>query len=96
LSVATTRLLKVILPGTCLWTSLRDVEGFGYDSTLRELKTLYAVGGEDAMDEDDDDDYSGVPTAIRDMFGYRNAIEALGSMMWCVVLTYQSERSWTK
>ncbi|KAI0251081.1 muts domain V-domain-containing protein [Lactifluus subvellereus] len=79
LSVATTRLLKVILPGTCLWTSLRDVEGFGYDRTLSELKTLYTFGGEDAMD---DDDYSGVPTAIRDMFGYRNAIEALGSMMW--------------
>jgi DNA mismatch repair protein MSH6 len=85
--VATTRLLKVILPGTCLWTSLRDVEGFSYDRTLSELKTLYAVGGEDAMDNDDD--YGVIPIAIRDMFGYKNAIEALGSMAWCVVLTYQ-------
>lgn len=88
--MATTRLLKVILPGTCLWTSLRDVEGFGYDRTLSELKTLYTISSEDAMD---DDDYSGVPTAIRDMFSYRNAVEALGSMMWCVVLNYQSEYS---
>jgi DNA mismatch repair protein MSH6 len=87
--VATTRLLKVILPGTCLWTSLRDVEGFGYDRTLSELKSLYAVGGEDAMD--DDDDYGGIPAAIRDMFGCRNAIEALGSMMWCVELPIRME-----
>ncbi|KAF8504398.1 DNA mismatch repair protein Msh6 [Russula emetica] len=79
LSVATTRLLRVILPGTCLWTSLRDVEGFGYDKTLSELKSLYAANGEDAMD---DDDYSLVPAAIRDMLGCKNAIEALGSMMW--------------
>ena len=79
LSVATTRLLKVILPGTCLWTSLRDVEGFTYDKTLSELKALYPARSEDDMD---DDDYSGVPTAIRDMLGHKNAIEALGSMMW--------------
>ena len=83
--MATTRLLKVILPGTCLWTSLRDVEGFSYDRTLSELKTLYAVGGEDAMD--DDDDYGAIPTAIRDMFSYKNVIEALGSMMWYVAPT---------
>ncbi|KAI0295767.1 muts domain V-domain-containing protein [Russula brevipes] len=79
LSVATTRLLKVILPGTCLWTSLRDVEGFGYDETLSELKTLYAANSQDAMD---DDDYNGLPTAIRDMIESKNVIEALGSMMW--------------
>jgi DNA mismatch repair protein MSH6 len=83
LSVATTRLLRVILPGTCLWTSLRDVEGFGYDKTLSELKSLY---GEDAMD---DDDYSLVPAAIRDMLGCKNAIEALGSMMWCAVIIFR-------
>jgi DNA mismatch repair protein MSH6 len=87
--VATTRLLKVILPGTCLWTSLRDVEGFGYDRTLSELKSLYAVRGEDAMD--DGDDYGGIPAAIRDMFGCRTAIEALGSMMWCVELPIRME-----
>ena len=81
--MATTRLLKVILPGTCLWTSLRDVEGFDYEKALSELKTLYAASGEDAMD---DDGYDGIPTAIRDMLGCRNAIEALGSMMWCAIV----------
>ncbi|KAH9003357.1 DNA mismatch repair protein Msh6 [Lactarius hatsudake] len=79
LSVATTRLLKVILPGACLWTSLRDVEGFGYDRTLDELKDLYGTSSEETMS---DDDYGAIPTAIRDMLGYKNAIEALGSMMW--------------
>ncbi|KAH9074138.1 DNA mismatch repair protein Msh6 [Lactarius deliciosus] len=79
LSVATTRLLKVILPGACLWTSLRDVEGFGYDRTLDELKDLYGTSSEETMG---DDDYGAIPTAIRDMLGYKNAIEALGSMMW--------------
>jgi DNA mismatch repair protein MSH6 len=85
--VATTRLLRVILPGTCLWTSLRDVEGFGYDKTLSELKLLYAANGEDSMD-DDDDDYTSVPTAIRDMLACKTAIEALGSMMWCAVIIF--------
>ncbi|KAH9171399.1 hypothetical protein EDB89DRAFT_1972407 [Lactarius sanguifluus] len=79
LSVATTRLLKIILPGACLWTSLRDVEGFGYDRTLDELKDLYGTSSEETMG---DDDYGAIPTAIRDMLGYKNAIEALGSMMW--------------
>ncbi|KAH9031950.1 DNA mismatch repair protein Msh6 [Lactarius hengduanensis] len=79
LSVATTRLLKVILPGGCLWTSLRDVEGFGYDRTLDELKDLYGTSSEETMG---DDDYGAIPTAIRDMLGYKNAIEALGSMTW--------------
>ncbi|KAH9061137.1 DNA mismatch repair protein Msh6, partial [Lactarius vividus] len=79
LSVATTRLLKAILPGACLWTSLRDVEGFGYDRTLDELKDLYGTSSEETMG---DDDYGAIPTAIRDMLGYKNAIEALGSMMW--------------
>jgi DNA mismatch repair protein MSH6 len=82
LSVATTRLLKVILPGTCLWTSLRDVEGFSYDQTLSELKRLYVPSGENTMD---DDDYDSFPPAIRDMLGCKNAIEALGSMTWYVV-----------
>ena len=91
--MATTRLLKVILPGACLWTSLRDVEGFGYDRTLDELKALYGTSGEETMD---DDGYSAIPTAIRDMLGYRNAIEALGSMMWCVVLVCWFEGSHTE
>jgi DNA mismatch repair protein MSH6 len=85
LSVATTRLLKVVLPGTCLWTTLRDVEGFGYDKTLGELKGLYAASSEDTMD---DDDYDGFPSAIRDMLGCKSAVEALGSMMWYVVVIF--------
>ncbi|KAI9438563.1 DNA mismatch repair protein Msh6 [Lactarius indigo] len=48
LSVATTRLLKVILPGGCLWTS------------LHELKALYGTSGEETMD--DDDEYGAIPT----------------------------------
>ena len=94
LSVATTRLLRVILPGACLWTSLRDVEGFDYDKTLSELKSLYGTNGEDFMD---DDDYSLVPTAIREMLGCKTAIEALGSMMWCVIVViFCSNGSWLK
>ncbi|KAI0066930.1 DNA mismatch repair protein Msh6 [Artomyces pyxidatus] len=81
LSVSTTRLLKSILPTSCLWTSLRDVEGFNYAKTLKELKTLYGNGDEDAMD-DDDDDMSFVPDAIKEMLGCKSAIEALGSMIW--------------
>jgi DNA mismatch repair protein MSH6 len=67
------------------------VEGFDYDKTLSELKSLYAADGEDSMD---DDDYSLVPTAIRDMLACKNAIEALGSMMWCAVIIFFSNDNW--
>ncbi|GBE83778.1 DNA mismatch repair protein [Sparassis crispa] len=83
LSVSTTRLLKAILPGSCLWTSLRESEGLTYEKTLKELKKLYP-----ATDEDDDMDDSGfglsstVPQAIMEMLGCNSAIEALGSMIW--------------
>ncbi|KAA1472424.1 DNA mismatch repair protein Msh6 [Dentipellis sp. KUC8613] len=81
LSVSTTRLLKAILPGTCLWTSLREVEGFTFEKTMEELKTLYpSSDGDDAMD--DDDEMKNVPEAIKDMFVCKTAIEALGSMIW--------------
>jgi DNA mismatch repair protein MSH6 len=63
------------------------VEGFGYDKTLSELKGLYVASDEDTMD---DDDYNGFPSAIRDMLGCKNAIEALGSMMWYVRHCYLS------
>jgi len=69
------------------------VEGFNYDKTLEELKALYTTSDDDTMD---DDDYGMIPTAIRDMLEYTNAIEALGSMMWCVVLVYWSEGSRTE
>lgn len=61
------------------------MEGFGYDKTLGELKGLYGASSEDTMD---DDDYDGFPSAIRDMLGCKSAIEALGSMMWYVVVIF--------
>ncbi|KAF5356840.1 hypothetical protein D9756_006462 [Leucocoprinus leucothites] len=81
LSVSTTRMLKNILPSNCLWTSLRTVEGFNYDQTFEQLKTLFP------SDEDEDMiDASGlpnsVPESIREMAPYPKAIEALGNMIW--------------
>ncbi|KAG1747375.1 DNA mismatch repair protein Msh6 [Suillus lakei] len=84
LSVQTTRLLKSILPGSCLWTSLRDVEGFTYPQTITELNSMFSedhAGGEDVMDEDAELS-SAVPQSIRDMASYRAAMEALGALMW--------------
>ena len=69
------------------------MEGFGYDKTLSELKGLYAASSEDTMD---DDDYDGFPSAIRDMLGCKNAIEALGSMMWYAVVIFLVQCSLTK
>jgi DNA mismatch repair protein MSH6 len=81
LSVSTTRLLKATLPDGCLWTSLREVEGFGYDETLKELAKLYPSDG-DTMQDDDDPVGGDVPEAIRDMYACKPAIEALGAMIW--------------
>ncbi|KAJ6547168.1 DNA mismatch repair protein msh6 [Mycena capillaripes] len=81
LSVSTTRLLKSILPAACLWTGLRDVEGFGYDQTMVELRKLYPATGEDDMD-DDAMLPSSVPEPIREMMGSRSAVESLGSLIW--------------
>ncbi|TDL25149.1 DNA mismatch repair protein Msh6 [Rickenella mellea] len=75
-SVSTTRLLKAVLPSSCLWTGLRDVEGFGYDETLEQLKDLYP-DDDDAMEEG-----GAIPEAIRSMIGNNGAIKALGSMIW--------------
>jgi DNA mismatch repair protein MSH6 len=81
--VPTTRLLKAILPSSCLWTSLRDVEGFTYDQTIVELNKMFSG--------DDDDDASmnedgvlndAVPESIKDMAGCKPAMEALGAMAW--------------
>ncbi|KAJ7632274.1 muts domain V-domain-containing protein [Roridomyces roridus] len=80
LSVSTTRLLKSILPAACLWTGLRDVEGFGYDKTVVELKKLYPAT-ETAMD-DDSVLPSSVPEPIREMVSSPSAIESLGNMIW--------------
>ena len=84
LSVSTTRLLKSILPGNCLWTSLRDVEGFKFKETIKELKKLYPPSDDD--DEEMADNPHGlsnsVPEPIRQMLSHNGAIEALGSMIW--------------
>lgn len=79
----TTRLLKAILPSSCLWTSLRDCEGLTFDATIKALKELYPLS-------DDDDDAeprphglsNSVPEAILSMISYQGAVEALGSMIW--------------
>jgi DNA mismatch repair protein MSH6 len=64
------------------------VEGVGYNKTLSELKALYMARNKDDMD---DSDYSSFPLAICDMLGCKNAIEALGSMMWYAVVIFQSK-----
>lgn len=81
----TTRLLKAILQASCLWTSLRESEGFRYEQTIKELRTLYPTE-EETMDDDGEDDLLGsnVPQSIRDMLGCKSAMEALGSMIWFV------------
>lgn len=79
--------MKSILPGNCLWTSLRESEGFKYNEAIKELKKLYPA------DEDDDemaDNPHGltkaVPEPIRRMLPHQGAIQALGSMIWYVAL----------
>jgi DNA mismatch repair protein MSH6 len=67
-----------------LWTSLRDVEGFTYPQTINELNNMFSEANADqeaAMDEDAELS-SAVPQSIRDMAGYRAAMEALGALMW--------------
>ncbi|KAK0501656.1 muts domain V-domain-containing protein [Armillaria luteobubalina] len=82
LSVSTTRLLKAVLPAACLWTSLREVEGFDYEDTIKELASLYPADKGD-MDEDDDNALPrAVPQPIREMAGSKPPIEALGAMIW--------------
>ncbi|KAI0367675.1 DNA mismatch repair protein Msh6 [Pilatotrama ljubarskyi] len=83
LSVSTTRLLKSILPGNCLWTSLRESEGFKYNEAIKELKKLYPAGDDD--DEMADNPHgltNSVPEPIRRMLPHKGAIEALGAMIW--------------
>ncbi|KAJ7197253.1 muts domain V-domain-containing protein [Mycena pura] len=81
LSVSTTRLLKSILPAGCLWTGLREVEGFSYEQTLVELRKLYPAVEENDMDKDAVLP-SSVPEPIREMMGSHSATESLGSMIW--------------
>ncbi|KIJ62178.1 hypothetical protein HYDPIDRAFT_158442 [Hydnomerulius pinastri MD-312] len=83
LSVPTTRLLKAILPSACLWTSLRDVEGFSYEQTIKELNEMFSSSADEeaAMDEDGVLN-AAVPQSIKDMAGCKSAMEALGAMAW--------------
>lgn len=76
------RLLKVVLPESCIWTGLRDVEGFDYKQTITTLKKMYP------SEDDDMEEGMGIPEAIRDMFTSKPAVEALGAMIWCVKLFY--------
>ena len=46
--MSTIRLLKIVPPGGCLWTSLRESEGFVYERTLEELGRF--IPGEDDVD----------------------------------------------
>ncbi|KAF8652371.1 hypothetical protein AX16_004399 [Volvariella volvacea WC 439] len=82
LSVSTTRLLKSVLPASCLWTGLREVEGFDYDNTLRELKELYPAGSDDDEEMEGSALPQSVPAPIREMLDCRHAINALGLMIW--------------
>ncbi|KAL4079502.1 muts domain V-domain-containing protein [Scleroderma citrinum] len=82
LSVSTTRLLKATLPSACLWTSLREVEGYTFEQTIKELNNMFTAGMEDEAMCEDGELSSAVPQSIRDMAGYRTAIEALGIMAW--------------
>ena len=61
LSNATTRLLKTLLPGRCLWMCLWTVEGYDYEGTLEELKKLYPPK------EDDETAVADLPEAIHSL-----------------------------
>ena len=77
----TVRLLKAILPSSCLWTSLRDVEGFTYEQTFVELNKMFN-GNEDVTMDEDGILIEAVPASIRDMASCRPTMEALGAMTW--------------
>ncbi|KAG6333930.1 hypothetical protein ID866_5162 [Astraeus odoratus] len=82
LSVATTRLLKATLPSSCLWTSLRDVEGYTFEQTIKELNLMFSGKVEDDAMCEDGELSTAVPESIREMAGCKTAMEALGAMAW--------------
>lgn len=56
-----------------------------FDKTIKEVKKLYpAADDDDGMENDMYGLGSSVPEAIRGMVRFKGAIEALGSMIWCV------------
>lgn len=84
--MSTSRLLKAVLPGQCLWTSLRESEGLSYEKTIKELKAIYPSTDDDEMNDNAYGLSSAVPEAIRSTLMYHGAVEALGAMIWCVIL----------
>ena len=58
------------------------MEGFGYEETLDEVKKLYPAET-DNMDDDDERVLPiSAPKPIREMADSKNAIKALGNMIW--------------
>ncbi len=80
--MATTRLLKNILPASCLWTVLREEEGYGYDATLKALDELFPKASDDDAMEEDGDSLRNIPDGIRQMLDSKVAVEAIGAMIW--------------
>ncbi|KIY47863.1 DNA mismatch repair protein Msh6 [Fistulina hepatica ATCC 64428] len=77
LSVGSSRLMKTIVPLNCIFTNLREVEGFTFDQTLKELCTLYP-----GDEEDEAILPKTVPQSIREMVYSKPAITSLGCMIW--------------
>ena len=69
-------MLKTLLPGRCIWTCLRVVEGYDYEATLNELKELYPPK------EDDESAVADLPEAIHSLVDNECAIMALGAIIW--------------
>jgi hypothetical protein len=83
------------LPASCLWTSLRESEGFNYDQALTELKTLYPADEPDGMDDDGETLNGTLPQSVRDMIDCKGAMEALGAMIWSVPVIVKMRTSLT-
>lgn len=57
------------------------MEGYTFDQTIKELNNIFTDTEDGAICEDSELSNC-VPQSIRDMAGYRTAIEALGGMAW--------------
>jgi hypothetical protein len=56
---------------------LRESEGFDFRQTKVELDQMFGTTDDDAMGEN-----ANIPAAIAGMLGDREAVEALGAMIW--------------
>jgi DNA mismatch repair protein MSH6 len=70
---------------------LRDCEGLTYDKTIKELKELYPSSEDDDLADNVNPHglSNSVPEAILSMIRYKGAVEALGSMIWCVLVWHK-------